>query len=367
MSTMAPNDFHGSDIDAVAAFFHVDKESMINFAANVNPLGISQKLRQELSSHLDLISSYPERDYHTLRRAIGEYVGANPEHILVGNGSTELISGIIKSISPKDVVLLSPSYSEYEREVGLCGGVVRYCPYQEPDWQVDVNELLSFCNDSTGLVVICNPNNPTSNALDRNTLEQIIAGCKKRNIIVMVDETYIEFSIHSKDIEAIPLTSRYNNLAVIRGVSKFYAAPGLRLGYAVINNTLLREEVNVSKNPWSINSLASKAAEIMFSDKNYQNETLNLVHSEKEVMTKRLLATGQVEIAPSESNFLFIKLLNPLKTSSECFEVMAKQGFLIRDCSSFPCIENNRYIRICMMKREDNERLTNSLLSYLLQ
>lgn len=360
-----PKDFHGSDIDAVAAYFQVDASSMISFAANVNPLGISPLLKKELSKHLDVISSYPERDYHTLRAAIGEYVHADSHTILVGNGSTELISGVIRSICPKDAVLIAPSYSEYEREVKLCGGNLRYFPLsKENNWKLSLSSLLPFLKPETDMLILCNPNNPTSNAVPALVLKKLLTVCKERDIMVMIDETYIEFSDHIEQFEAIPLTSEFDNLIVLRGISKFFAAPGLRLGYGICSNQNLRDSINRHKDPWTINSLAAKAGEIMFSDTLYQEQTKTLILQEKQRMSAALAKTGAIHIYPSESNFLLLEITKPNLTAYDCFAHCAKQGLMIRDCTNFPFL-GSQFLRVCMMLPEDNQRLITALTEIL--
>lgn len=360
-----PKDFHGSDVDAVADYFGVDATKMVSFAANVNPLGISPQLKSKLAEHIDVISQYPERDYHTLRHAIGNYVDADPETILVGNGSTELISGVIKSISPRDAILIAPSYSEYEREVGLCGGQIRYFPLsRELDWQLNVSDLLSFFHPETDMLILCNPNNPTGNALPLPVLREILQACSDHNITVMIDETYIEFSEHPELFEAIGLTREFENLVVLRGVSKFFAAPGLRLGYGICSNSSLRDAINHHKDPWTINSLAAKAGEIMFSDEEYQQKTRQLILQEKQRMATKLTETGMVHIYPSEANFMLVEITNPTITAYDCFSHCAKQELMIRDCTGFPFL-GSQYLRICMMLPEDNQRLLDALIPIL--
>lgn len=360
-----PSDFHGSDVDAVAAFFHIAPSDMVSFAANVNPLGISPRLREQLAANIDVITTYPQRDYGALRSAIGNYVNVSPDTVIVGNGSTELISGVIKSICPKDAVLIAPSYSEYEREVGLCGGHLRYYPLcKDQNWLLDVAGLVEFFRPDTDMVILCNPNNPTANAISVTSLRQLLDACTKRSITVMIDETYIEFSEHQEQIEAIPLTKEYDNLVVLRGVSKFFAAPGLRLGYGITGSASLRDAINAGKDPWTINSLAAKAGEILFTDTDYMEQTRTLIATEKDKFANALRATGKVCVYPSESNFLLIELLTDDITAADCFAACAKQGLMIRDCTNFPYL-GDKYIRICMMSPQDNERLRNVLLTLL--
>ena len=111
--------FHGSDLEKIEKIYGVKRENITSFSANVNPLGISPKLRETLASHVDAITTYPDREYTSLRRCIADYVDAGPEQIIVGNGSTELISLIIQLNRPKKAMIIGPTYSEYEREIKL--------------------------------------------------------------------------------------------------------------------------------------------------------------------------------------------------------------------------------------------------------
>lgn len=364
MSEM-PMDFHGSDVELVADYFNVPREKMISFASNVNPMGISPKLRNELAGEIDCISRYPERDYRTLRQAIGRYTGADPAHIAVGNGSTELISGVISGVNARDAVLVSPSYSEYEREVGLHGGHLRYFMLSpEDNFTLDVDKLCRFFTDDTGLLIMCSPNNPTANAADHDTMRHILEETGKRGITVMVDETYIEFSEHMSDIDAFPLTSEYNNLVVIRGVSKFFASPGLRLGYAAMGSDKLLKVYESSKDPWTVNSLAAKAGEIMFSDSNYIHAVRAQTSKELKAMRSALTATGKIHVYPTESNFLLCRLHDTDINSTELFSRLASRGMMIRDCSSFDGLDDH-YIRIAMMNPDDNRKLADAITEIL--
>ena len=125
--------FHGSDLEQIERVYGIKKEDIISFSANVNPLGISPNMRKTLSERLDAITSYPDREYTSLRRCIAEYVHSDPENIIVGNGSTELISLFIQIEHPKKAMILGPTYSEYEREIFLGGGATHYYPLKEKD------------------------------------------------------------------------------------------------------------------------------------------------------------------------------------------------------------------------------------------
>ena len=236
--------FHGSDLEKIESYYSIKKE---------------------LASHIDAITAYPDREYTALRKCLAEYVQTDYQNILVGNGSTELISLVIQLTHPKKALIIGPTYSEYEHEVSLGGGRSHYFRLKESDlFHLDLEALQNALSSDIDLLVLCNPNNPTSSQIDRQTMRAILDTCKEKGIFVMVDETYVEFSENADMITSIPLTAYYNNIIILRGISKFFAAPGLRLGYAICGNRQLLSEIDSRKNPWTINSLAAIAGEIMF-------------------------------------------------------------------------------------------------------
>ncbi len=356
--------FHGSDFEKIEALYGVRKEDIVSFSANVNPLGISRKLKKELASHIDEIASYPDREYTDLRKCIAEYARTDYRNVLVGNGSTELISLVIQILKPAKALIIGPTYSEYEHEVSLQGGRSHYFRLQEyDDFNLNLEALQNSLAADVDLLVICNPNNPTSTQVGRSTMRKILDTCKEKDIFVMVDETYVEFSDDYPNITSIPLTQYYNNIIILRGISKFFAAPGLRLGYAICGSRRLLKEIEGRKNPWTINSLAAAAGEIMFKDAEYINETTRLISSERKRICQILSSKSEIKFYKPSANFVLIRILNET-TSEELFEAAIKKGLMIRDCSTFPFLDN-KYIRFCFMRPEDNDALLDALFERL--
>ncbi|MCR5053903.1 MAG: aminotransferase class I/II-fold pyridoxal phosphate-dependent enzyme [Lachnospiraceae bacterium] len=354
--------FHGSDLEKIEKIYGIKKEEIVSFSANVNPLGISPRLRSELSSHITRIENYPDREYKDLRESIAEYSGADPSHIIVGNGTTELISLFIQITHPKKALILGPTYSEYEREITLEGGRTRYYPLKEDaDFRLDIHHFTDKLSEDLDLVILCNPNNPTSTCISKNEMRTILDVCKENNIYVMVDETYMEFVEESEKYSSIPLAAFYNNIIILRGTSKFFAAPGLRLGYAITGNADLLKAINQYKNPWMINSLAEIAGCIMFSDKEYIKETVSLISSERERLYEMFTKSHKFKAFKPTANFMLLKILDDSLSSGALFERAIREKMMIRDCSTFPFL-SDRFIRICFMNKADNDRLAECLL-----
>lgn len=359
------SNFHGSDLEKIESIYNIKKENIINYSGNVNPLGVSNNLLNLLSKNVNVIGEYPDREYTTLREQISSYTNTEYSSIIVGNGSTELISIFINIIKPKKALIIGPTYSEYEREIFLVGGSSHYYRLKEElDFKIEINDFKENITDDTDMIVICNPNNPTSTSIYADDIQHILDFCKEKDIYVMIDETYIEFTKEMDKITSVGLTNYYNNLFIIRGVSKFFASPGLRLGYGICGNKEIVNKINSLKNPWTINSLASFAGEVMFNDKDYIEETKKLISKERSKIYNELLQWDNIKIYYPTANFVLIKILKDNIHSHELFEKLIKKNIMIRDASTFPFL-NSQFFRFCFMKSEQNNLLINELSNLL--
>ena len=253
--------FHGSDIEKICEVYQLKPEEIVKFGANVNPLGLSEHVKEQLAGRLDILSSYPDRDYTSLRSTISEYCNIPAEFILPGNGSSELIALLIQERNPKHTLILGPTYSEYSRELSFSGSTQEYYHLREEDnFVLDVDDFCRTLDGKYDFLILCNPNNPTSSAISINDLRRIVSFCNERNIFVMIDETYVEFAPDINEITAVSLTREFTNLMILRGVSKFYAAPGMRLGYGITGNLEFLKKMKEKQVPWSLNSLGALAS-----------------------------------------------------------------------------------------------------------
>lgn len=350
-------EFHGSDLEKIAEYYHIPQEEIVLFGANVNPLGLSGKAKEELTANLDIITRYPDREYTSLKKTIAAYCHTDPEYVVVGNGSTELISLLIGCRAPKKALILGPTYSEYARELALTGGqAVSYHLREENHFRLDIDDFTSHLTPDTDLLILCNPNNPTSSALSIHELSQILERCAERGIFVMIDETYVEFAPDVSQITAMPLIRQYNNLMIIRGVSKFFAAPGLRFGYGVTSSRAFHDALLRVQNPWSLNSIGAFLGEILLKDTEYIRATRSLINKERVRMQRELSQLSAYKIYPAYANFQLVRIRREGMTSFQVFESAIQKKMMIRDCSSFESL-NGEYIRFCHMLPQDNDRL----------
>ncbi len=353
--------FHGSDIEVIAKRYNMSVDSIIPYASNVNPLGMSPMAREALLNNVDAISSYPERDYATLREHIANYTKATPDHMILGSGTSELIKLTLDTVKPSHTLIVGPTYGEYERMARLSGSEVQtFMLRNQDDFELDVDVFLKNLNDTIDLLIICNPNNPTSKLISRGQLDTILNACQTHDIFVMIDEAYIEFCKDTELVTAIPFTKKYDNLIVLRSVSKFFAAPGIRFGYAITTNKDFLDASANSKTPWNVNTFACIAG-IMFEDERYINQTQSLIHTERNLIYSAMSFRKTIKVFKPDANFILIKLLKEEQTAADVFDYCIKKGLMVRDCSDYEGL-GDKFVRFCFLNPAQNDVMVNTIL-----
>ena len=349
---------HGANLYDLSSKYGFSKEDFMDFSSNINPFGSSKLAKEYIINNIDKISMYPDPEYLDLKTSISSYCKCSVDNILLGSGATELISSFIETINPKKSLLLSPAYSEYEKELSKIEcNIIKYFSKKESDFIINVDKLIETINkDNYELIVICNPNNPTGFTFRKSEIERIL---NNTNAFVMVDETYIEFtdmSIYS----STSLVDNYKNLFVIRGTSKFFSTPGIRLGYGLISNNMLKNKINSSLDLWNINIFASMMGEIMFTDSKFIEDTYSLMTHERDYLLYELNKFNDLKVYNSQGNFILCEIKSKCITAKELRENLITKRIIIRDCSSFDGLDNY-FFRVCILKPEENKLLIDSL------
>lgn len=354
---------HGGDLDAAVRLYGLKREEIKDFSGNINPFGMPESAKKAIIDNIEKASTYPDKNYLELRMAIAKYVGADTKSVIVGNGGTELISLFIRATGAKKALIVAPVYSEYEREIRINGGsCVYYALREERSFSADISDLCAHINGDIDLLAICNPNNPTGTAISSDDMETVVRACSERNIRVLIDETYCEFADVLK-YSSVSIAEKYDGVIVIRGVSKFFASPGLRLGYAVCGEKMLAEMDKI-RDPWTVNILAAIAAEAFFYDKDYIEATKLFFTEERERVKNRLSQIKSIRVYETVTNFQLFKLLTGEISSADIFEKLIAKGMMIRDAKSFMFLDSS-FLRFCFLKREDNDCLLNELKKIL--
>ena len=310
----------------------------------------------------------PSAGYRSYReKLVGYYAKFNinltaDDIIITSGGSEAVLFSFLSCLNPGDEIIVpEPAYANYMAFAISAGAKIRTIAttIEEGFSLPKVEKFEELINERTKAILICNPNNPTSSAISTADMKKLLTVCRSLGIFVMIDETYVEFAPDIDTISAVSLTTKFDNFMILRGTSKFFCAPGLRLGYGICGNLAFLERMNSIKNPWTINTLAALAGEAMFMDTDYIQTTKDYIQSERTRCIDILSKRDNLKIYPAYANFILVKLLDGT-TSFEMFERCIKSGLMIRDCASFHGLDGE-FIRFCIQKKEDNDRLLNLL------
>lgn len=351
---------HGANLYDLSSQYGFSKEDIMDFSSNINPFGSSKLAKEYIVNNLDKVSVYPDPEYLELKTSISNYCNCSIDNILLGSGATELISSFIKTINPKKALILSPAYSEYEKELSKIEcNITKYFSKKEYNFTINIDNLIEIINkDNYELIIICNPNNPTGFTFSKNEIEKIL---NNTNSFVMVDETYIEFT-NTSIYSSTSLVDKYDNLFVIRGTSKFFSTPGIRLGYGLISNHKIKYEMNSNLDLWNINIFASMMGEVMFNDNKFIENTYSLMIKERDYLVNELSKFTDLKIYNSQGNFILCEIKSKSITAKEVREKLIPKRIIIRDCVSFDGLDEY-FFRVCILKPEENKLLIDNLIN----
>ena len=327
----------------------------LDFSANINPLGLSQKVRQAIENGINNLVHYPDPAARALKQAIADHYDVSQENIVLGNGGAELFYVLFHAVRPKRVLLPVPSFSEYERAALSAGAEIEYFQLREEDgFRLDAQELCARVQKGDCLI-LGSPNNPTGQRVGRKTLESILAQTGQKNILTVMDESFMDFCAYGAEDTARPLASRREDLVVVQSLTKFFAIPGLRLGFAAAPK-ILAERMDAAKDPWNTNLLAQAAGVAALSDREYHAQTLSWLESERDYLFRALETLDGVKAYPPSVNFILLRLSSFWGKAPAFCARMREEGILLRDCSNYPGLDDT-FIRVAVRKREDNEKL----------
>ena len=356
---------HGGDVWGFSRKYKIPIEKVLDFSGPVNFLGPSPKAIEAVKQNAKLIRFYPDPNPAELRTEVAAYVGhgVGAENIILGNGSIELIYMLTEVFQAGfKAIIPVPSFTEYEKAVLRVGGEVVFVQLPS-DFALDIERVKKAVTDDTRIIYVCNPHSPSGTLYSRETLLDLADFCQKKDIILSIDENYIEFSSKGQDTTVVGYVKKYPNLFVIRSVTKFYGMPGIRFGYGLAAESLI-DTLQTVRQPWSINGLAGCATLAAFKDKEFIQNTKHTITEEKAEFARMLTAIGGLHVFPSETNFLLVKILKPKLTSTTLREELAKHGLLIRDCSTFVGLDGS-YFRVTVRSAENNAHLVKTLKKIL--
>ncbi len=351
------NHTHGGNINEISKRYDLKPENVIDFSASINPLGMSQLAKKAITDHLDTVLHYPEQFAGTLASEIAKFHDIPKRCVLPGNGSTELIYLIPRIFKPKSALMVIPTFSEYRNALELVGCETdTFLPSEENGFNLEVERLLGALEGKYDILYICNPGNPTGNLVPKSSILEIVDKASNHGTLCIVDEAFIDFTENESVKKA---AMERTNLIVLRSMTKFFGIPGMRVGFAVSSKENI-DRMMVYKEPWSVNSLGSIAAIEGLKDTGYMEESRRFVEKEREHLFAGLADIHWLKPVPSVANYILVRIDRGDLDADMLFEILAKKGLLIRSCTSFEGL-GNKFFRVAVRKREENERLVNGL------
>lgn len=331
---------------------NTDKYIRYDFSANINPLGMPENVKKILAENIEKFSFYPDPDCIELVRAISYFENIPEKNILCGNGAADLIYRIVNAVNPCKALLFAPSFSEYEKALldRRCN-IEYYCLKEENGYAIK-----SFDTDllaDKDICFLCNPNNPVGNVTDINILIKIIDGCQKHNVILVIDECFMDFVLNGVDLSAKKFMF-CKNLVILKAFTKVYAMAGLRLGYILSENDILIEKIRNSGQPWSVSVPAQLAGSAALKNTDFIKRTVEFIYKERKFLTDHL-NDMKLKVLPSETNFIMFKSDN-LKID----ELLKNDGIAIRNCENYEGLGKGFY-RIAVRTRKENQYLISAM------
>jgi threonine-phosphate decarboxylase len=326
---------------------------IIDFSSNVSPAGIPPSVKTILKKRLDQMAFYPDLHSSNLNSDLKKYIGLPKSNLIVGNGAIEIIYNFCSTfLSKKHILIPIPTFGEYEAAAKLADCKITF--FKTMNLSENLDSFISQI-PVNGCIFICNPNNPTGTILSKKQLTKIISSAEQKSCFVFVDECFIELVPESNQ-SILNLIKKYDNLFVLRSLTKSFGLAGIRIGYAVgskqIINTLQKIKI-----PWSVNILAQEAGMIAIKNKSHLTKSKSIIKKESSFIRNRIVNIQGFECHDSSTNFILIKTK---QDSTKLQKKLLKHKILIRDCKNFRGL-NNHYIRIAIKSHKDNLKLVQAL------
>lgn len=347
---------HGGDIVGARAIW---KGKLLDFSANLNPLGMPESVRKAAEDAVREAIHYPDPLCRELCAAIARRDNVTPEQVLCGNGAADLVFRLAFSQRPRRVLVTAPTFSEYEDAVRAAGGEVVYHRLT-PENDFDLTEaVLDDLDDSLDMAFFCTPNNPTGRLINRDLMLRILERCREKGIRVVVDECFLSLSDPGEQVSLAGELESFSNLVLLRAFTKSYAIPGLRLGYCLSADTALLDGLSRCAQPWSVSGPAQAAGLAALAEPEYPARARQLIAVERSWLIDALRGLG-LRVCPSQVNYILFRApgVDDLK------ERLLVHGVLIRSCANYVGLGSD-YYRVAVRPHRENEGLIGAMKEVL--
>jgi len=344
---------HGGNVRQLAEAAGRSEKDLLDFSANINPLGLPEWLRSLISSQISSLVHYPDLNCSLLVEAFASQRGISAEEVLIGNGSTELLYLLPRAVPKRRAVIPAPSYLDYRKACELAGLTVESMLLREDNgFRLDLSALdLKLHGDE--LVFVGQPNNPTGLLVEPEALRAL--AFNHPSTVFIVDEAFADFI---DGLDSL-IHNRPSNVVVLYSLTKFYAIPGLRLGCAVADRNIAREVRRIMP-PWTVNTLAQAVGEAALQDNAYAVQTRILVKTLREQLSHELQSIPNLTVYPGSANFLLVRIDRKDLDGPTLARKMLVDGIAIRNCGNYEGLDN-RFFRVAVRTAEENALLCQSI------
>lgn len=337
------NDAHGGNI--------YNKAVIYDFSANINPLGMPESVRRAYHSALALCTQYPDHACTELRREIAASEGCTEHAVCIGNGAADLIFRIVHTFKPRKAVLVSPSFSEYEKALTEIGCSISFYPLHEKEDFILQPDFLSMVEDCTDLLFLTSPNNPTGKLIPPELLQAISEKCLASDTLLVVDECFMDFVENGSGFSAMHYLNA--NTILLKAFTKMYAMPGIRIGYAICGDTGKAERIMESGQFWSVSTVAQVCGIAAVRDSAYRQITRQAIRTERAYLETALSELG-IQVYHSHANFILFR------TERNLYDALLRMGILVRCCGNYRGL-SEQYYRIAVKGHSENLELIKAL------
>ena len=370
---------HGGNIFQFAHEQRIEPYEVVDFSANINPLGPSQRGLDALNAQLRYISHYPDATNDDVLNAIADTYEMDKHQIIVGNGAAELLYAICRLPGYTGAFVPAPGFSEYKEALEASNVPVRdifYRPRKDdngkPYFEVPYLALETFAAELKGqdgriIVFLGNPNNPDGTLLDKDHIRTVASMLKDANSLLVIDESFIDFvgndPLQDNEHSMRSLVNEFDNIIVVHSFTKFYAVPGLRIGAAFANETLITQLQQYIPS-WSVNTLAQAYTKAALNDVDYIKRTKQELNEERAFMYNALDDIEGITVYPPSANFILFQVNQEGITANYINEELKKYNMIVRNCDSYVGLTNH-WVRIAIKDHDTNIKLVDKLTNIL--
>lgn len=334
-------------------------QRILDFSENVHPFGPPAFIGESWQSLQHLIASYPDPDSEPFRSAAARYHEVEPDRVIAGNGAAEIFTWLARRYRGKRVVLIEPAFSEYRKTLEAESAEIKTVQLTEENgWRLDIEQVVKAAKGSAA-VYICNPHNPTGRLLQQSELLALAEACAEAGCELVLDEAFIDFA--GEEFSLIPLQKSLPHVIIVRSMTKMYAIPGLRLGYALGEPGIL-EELKQGAAHWNVNAISSHIGAGCFKEQAYRNQVVKEAVAERNKMVRFLTGSG-CQTTDSSANFLAFRLPHG-KDADRFFEELLAKGIVLRHTKSFRGMDG-QWFRVGMKSADQMEELRGAIAQWL--